>query len=157
MLRRSLNNLAGLYQVQGRYAEAEPLYKRSLAICEKAFGPDHPDVALSLNSLAELYRFKVAMLMPSRCISGRWRSRESSGSRSPRCCDSAEQSWLGFTKPRVATQTPSRCYKRSLAIHEKAFGPDHPMLQYRLTTWRRSTKSKVATQRPSRCTSGRWR
>ena len=27
----SLNNLAALYDVQGRYAEAEPLYKRSLA------------------------------------------------------------------------------------------------------------------------------
>ena len=41
---------------QGRYADAEPLYKRSLAIREKALGPDHPDVATSLNNLAELYR-----------------------------------------------------------------------------------------------------
>src|SRR3954452_1144789 len=32
----SLNNLAGLYLAQGGYAEAEPLYKRSLAIFEKA-------------------------------------------------------------------------------------------------------------------------
>ena len=39
---------------QGRYAEAEPLYKRALAIREKALGPDHPDVA-GLNNLAELY------------------------------------------------------------------------------------------------------
>ena len=30
----------------------KPLYKRSLAIGEKAFGPDHPDVARSLNNLA---------------------------------------------------------------------------------------------------------
>jgi CHAT domain-containing protein len=50
-----LNNLAELYRNQGRYADAEPLYQRSLAIAEKAFGPDHPDVALSLNSLAALY------------------------------------------------------------------------------------------------------
>ena len=41
---------------EGRYAEAEPLYKRSLAILEKALGPEHPDVAQSLNNLAELYR-----------------------------------------------------------------------------------------------------
>ncbi len=41
---------------QGQYAQAEPLYKRSLAIREKALGPDHPDVATSLNNLAELYR-----------------------------------------------------------------------------------------------------
>ena len=51
-----LNNLATLYVGQGRYAEAEPLYKRALAIYEKALGPDHPDVANSLNNLAELYR-----------------------------------------------------------------------------------------------------
>ena len=52
---RSLNNLALLYDAQGRYAEAEPLYKRALAIREKALGPDHPDVAPSLNNLAALY------------------------------------------------------------------------------------------------------
>ena len=49
---QSLNNLAVLYQRQGRYAEAEPLYKRSLAIREKALGPDHPDVGTALNNLA---------------------------------------------------------------------------------------------------------
>ncbi len=32
-----------------------PLFKRSLAIKEKALGPDHPDVATSLNNLALLY------------------------------------------------------------------------------------------------------
>ena len=51
---QSLNNLAELYQTQGQYAQAEPLYKRSLAIW-KALGPDHPDVATSLNNLAVLY------------------------------------------------------------------------------------------------------
>ena len=30
----SLNNLAELYDTQGQYAQAEPLYKRALAICE---------------------------------------------------------------------------------------------------------------------------
>ena len=55
MSRQSLNNLAALYDDQGRYADAEPLYKRSLAIWEKALGPDHPDVATALNNLAALY------------------------------------------------------------------------------------------------------
>ncbi len=54
-LATSLNDLAGLYHDQGRYAEAEPLYKRSQAIWEKTLGPDHPDVAASLNNLALLY------------------------------------------------------------------------------------------------------
>ncbi len=52
----SLNNLAELYRTQGRYAEAEPLYKRSLAIREGALGPEHPDVAQSLENYALLLR-----------------------------------------------------------------------------------------------------
>ncbi len=62
-LATSLNELAVLYRAQGvlyddqgKYAEAEPLHKRSLAIREKALGPEHPDVAQSLINLAELYR-----------------------------------------------------------------------------------------------------
>jgi CHAT domain-containing protein len=54
----SLNNLAVLLQAQGQYAAAEPLYRRSLAVREKALGPDHPDVASSLSNLAELLRSK---------------------------------------------------------------------------------------------------
>jgi tetratricopeptide (TPR) repeat protein len=37
----SLNSLAGIYKALGDYAEAEPLYKRSLSIMEKALGRDH--------------------------------------------------------------------------------------------------------------------
>ena len=51
----SLNNLAALYEAQGRYSDAAPLFKRSLGIREKALGPDHPDVGISLNNLAALY------------------------------------------------------------------------------------------------------
>ena len=36
--------------------DAERLYKRSLAIREKALGLDHPAIAGSLNNLAVLYR-----------------------------------------------------------------------------------------------------
>ena len=35
---------------------AEPLYRRALAIDEKSFGPDHPNVAIGLNNLALLFR-----------------------------------------------------------------------------------------------------
>jgi len=37
-----LNNLAALYNGQGKYEQAEPLHQRSLAILEKALGTDHP-------------------------------------------------------------------------------------------------------------------
>jgi tetratricopeptide (TPR) repeat protein len=44
-----------LYQ-QGKYAEAIPLAQRELAIRKQLHGENHPDVATSLNNLAELYR-----------------------------------------------------------------------------------------------------
>ena len=44
-----------LYYDQGRYADAETLYERALAIREKALGSEHPDVAQALNNLAVLY------------------------------------------------------------------------------------------------------
>ena len=44
---------AGTYlQTQGRYREAVPLMQRALAIDERVHGPDHPEVATSLNNLA---------------------------------------------------------------------------------------------------------
>ena len=41
---------------QGRYTEAISLAQRILAIREKSLGPNHPDVAISLNNLASLYQ-----------------------------------------------------------------------------------------------------
>ena len=32
------------------------MYKRSLSIKEKVFGPDHPEVAVVCKNMAELYR-----------------------------------------------------------------------------------------------------
>jgi len=47
----SLNNLAYLYYSQKRYGEAEALYTRALAIEEKAFGSNHPDIDMCRDNL----------------------------------------------------------------------------------------------------------
>jgi hypothetical protein len=52
----ALNNLAMVYAAQGKYADAEELYKRDLEISEKALGKDHRDVATTLNNLANVYK-----------------------------------------------------------------------------------------------------
>ena len=52
----NLNNLAEVYQSQGKYAEAEPLYRRALAIYQKVLGPEDPFVARSLGNYAILLR-----------------------------------------------------------------------------------------------------
>ena len=52
-----LLNQAGVYLYEhGRYTEAEPFYERALAIREKALGPEHPDVATTLENYASLLR-----------------------------------------------------------------------------------------------------
>jgi hypothetical protein len=44
-----------LLKAQAKYDdEVEPLYRRALAIEVAVHGPDHPDVATSLNNLANL-------------------------------------------------------------------------------------------------------
>src|SRR5262249_19155950 len=52
--------------------EAEPLRRRSLAIREKALGPEHPEVGDSLNDLASLYesqrRFSEAEPLRERIV-----------------------------------------------------------------------------------------
>jgi hypothetical protein len=54
----SLKSLANLLKNQAKYGDAEPLYRRALAILEAVHGPDHPDVAFSLNELANLLEKK---------------------------------------------------------------------------------------------------
>ena len=40
----SLNNLATLYHLQGKYDKAYPLYKKSLYILENILGKNHPNI-----------------------------------------------------------------------------------------------------------------
>jgi len=51
----TLNSLGLLYSYQEDYVRAEPLSQRALAIREKVYGLEHPEVAASLNNLALLY------------------------------------------------------------------------------------------------------
>ncbi|NCR58490.1 MAG: tetratricopeptide repeat protein [Microcystis aeruginosa LL13-06] len=44
-----------MYQSQGRYPEAEPLYLEALDLYKRLLGDNHPLVATSLNNLAGLY------------------------------------------------------------------------------------------------------
>ena len=51
----SLDNLGGLYSLQGKYTEAEPLLQGSLVIREKILGSEHPGISVSLNNLGTHY------------------------------------------------------------------------------------------------------
>lgn len=125
-LAATLNDLGLLDQAEGKYGQAETLFKRSLATRERVLGLVHPDVAASLNNLAELYRAK-----------GRYDEAEPLYMRSLAIWEKT----LGPEHPDVATSLNNLAelyhaetmysdaeplYKRSLTIWEKALGRDHP-------------------------------
>ena len=110
----------------GKYAEADSPLKRSLAIREKALGPEHPDVATGMNNLAGLYKiqskytqaeplFKRALDISEKAL----------GPEHPNVANSLNNlAGLFHAKGEYAQAEP--LLKRSLAILEKALGPKHP-------------------------------
>jgi tetratricopeptide (TPR) repeat protein len=118
---------AGYYlHDRARLSDAEPLLQRALTISERVLGPEHPDVATSLNGLALLYRAK-----------GRYAEAEPLYQRALAIFEKV----LGPVHPHVAAcinnlallYHDQRRYReaeplcqRALAIFEKAHGPDHP-------------------------------
>jgi CHAT domain-containing protein/tetratricopeptide (TPR) repeat protein len=128
-----LSNLGNVYTTQGHYVEAEPLLKRSLAAKEKALGPDHPDIARSLNTLAILYGNQ-----------GRYSEAEPLHKRALAILEKA----LGPDHPDLAGSLLNLAelyklqgryvdaevlYKRSFAMWQKSLGPDHPEVAGSLT------------------------
>jgi CHAT domain-containing protein/Tfp pilus assembly protein PilF len=108
-----------------RYSDAEPLFKRSLAISEKALGPDHPDVANFLLNLANLYqaqgRYSDAAPLFKRSLAI---SEKALGPDHPDVADSLNN--LADLYQAQGYRDAEPLYKRSLVIREKALGPDHP-------------------------------
>jgi len=48
-----MNNVAVIYRMQGKYAEAEALYRQTLEIQRRTLGPEHPYTLLSMGNLAD--------------------------------------------------------------------------------------------------------
>ncbi|MEM9488469.1 MAG: CHAT domain-containing tetratricopeptide repeat protein [Myxococcota bacterium] len=111
---------------KGRYDEALPLVQRSLKIREKALGPDHPDVAASLNNLAILHRsrgeYDEALPLYKRSLAIREKAQ---GPDHPDVAGSLNNlARLHESRGEYDEALPLQ--QRSLAIKEKALGPDHP-------------------------------
>jgi len=114
-----------LYQ-QGKYADALPVAQEALRVAEASFGPEHPNVAKSLNNLAALYHAQ-----------GKYAEAEEFLKRSLAIKEKA----LGPDDPDVAASLNNLAalyddqgkhseaeplLRRSLAIREKALGSGHP-------------------------------
>jgi tetratricopeptide (TPR) repeat protein len=116
---------ATLLQTMGQYDEAEPLFRRAIAIGEKTLGPNHPDVATRLNNLASLLQdqgnydeaepfFRRALAIGEKTLG-------------PNHPDVA--TWLSNLASLLYAQgnylDAEPLYRRALAIGEKTLGPDH--------------------------------
>ena len=111
---------------QGHYSDAIPLAHRLLGIREAAFGPNHPDVAVSLNILAMLYHdqgrnadaeplYERALAIREKALGLNHLDVAQSLNNLALCYDG---------QGRYAEAEP--LYQRALAINEKALGADHP-------------------------------
>jgi tetratricopeptide (TPR) repeat protein len=49
------NNLASLYRVEGKYAQAEPLFMKTLEVARRVLGQEHPKTLICMHTLALLY------------------------------------------------------------------------------------------------------
>jgi tetratricopeptide (TPR) repeat protein len=121
-----LNDLATLLQDQGALAEAHPLYKRALAICEKQPGPEHPDTATCLNNLASLLQDQ-GVLAEARPLYERALAiyEKQLGPEHPHTATSLNN-LAGLLRDQGALAEARPLLERALAIREKQLGPEHP-------------------------------
>src|SRR5271165_1767628 len=123
---RIMNDLGVWLNNRAEHGEAEPLYRRALAIDEKSLGPEHPNVARDLNNLAVLLRAtnRLAGAEPlyRRALTI---DEESLGPDHPNVArDLNNLAVLLRATNRLAEAEP--LYRRALAIFEKSLGPEHP-------------------------------
>jgi tetratricopeptide (TPR) repeat protein len=143
---RLLGQLSLLFGEKARFVQAEPLYRRAVMIFDKSLGPDHPNVATSLNSLAHLlqdtYRPSEAEPLYRRALAI---SEKSLGPDHPNVATSLN-SLAQLLQDTYRPDEAEPLYRRALAISEKSLGPDHPNVAIRLTSL---AKLLLETQRLS--------
>jgi tetratricopeptide (TPR) repeat protein len=118
---------AGSY-LHGRaaYSQAKPLFANALTIRERTLGPDHPETARSLNSLAILSRdqgdYANALPLYERALAIR---EKTLGSEHPDTAKTLhDMAFLFWDKCDFASAR--RLFERALSIRVKVLGAEHP-------------------------------
>ena len=121
---RLMSQLGTLLYTKSLHAQAEPLFRRALAIDEASFGPSHPEVSRDLNNLAELLRATNRLTEAEPLIRRALMIDEVSlGPDHPAVA--VRLNVLGLLlrdTNRLAEAEP--LWRRALAISEATFGPD---------------------------------
>jgi tetratricopeptide (TPR) repeat protein len=124
-----LNNLGSVYKARGQLDKATKSYSRALAISERIYGSDHPDIATMLNNLASVYADMGDLSKAEEFFMKAL---------------AINQKVLGSDHPRTATSLNNlgtiyryqgdfikalEFYQQALAITEKTMGPSHPAVE----------------------------
>jgi tetratricopeptide (TPR) repeat protein len=123
----SVLNRTGLYLYgHASYTIAEPLYVRALSIYEQELRPQHPNIASSLDNLAELYRaqgkYVEAEPLYQRALSI-WE--QELGANHPNTATSLNNlALLYYDQGKYAEAEP--LYRRAFSIREQELGANHP-------------------------------
>jgi tetratricopeptide (TPR) repeat protein len=117
---------------QARHISAEPMMRRALKIYQQSLGPDHPNVARSLNNLAQLLSDTNRL---SEAEPMMWRALKidelSFGPDHPEVAtDLNNLASLLLSTNRLSEAEPMM--RRALKIDELSFGQDHPNVAIRL-------------------------
>jgi tetratricopeptide (TPR) repeat protein len=129
---RLFDRFATLLQAKARYAEAEPLYRRALAIDEANYGPHHPIVAIDLNNLAGLLNATNRLREAEPLY---WRALEiTEASYEPNHPKIATglNNLAGVLYSTNRFSEAELLLRRALASDEARAGPDHPIVAIRL-------------------------
>jgi CHAT domain-containing protein/Tfp pilus assembly protein PilF len=122
---RATSWLGHVYMSLNRFAEAEPLYARTVAILERRLGHDDPNVGATLNDLAALYRelgrFEEAHALYDRVLAIGERT---FGPQHPNVGAVLNNIALLY-KSEGHYREAETYFKRALAIGEKALGRDN--------------------------------
>jgi tetratricopeptide (TPR) repeat protein len=131
-LATSLNNLASLYESQGKYSEAELLYLDALETGKRLFTSDHPNVATILNNLAFLYKNqgKYSEAEPLYVDALEMRSRLFTGDHPDLATSLNNLAGLYKSQGRYSEAEP--LYLDALAMSERTLGANHPNT---ITVW----------------------
>lgn len=123
---RLLNQAGEYLQDRGQYTQAEQFYQQALDIREQVLGPEHPDLATSLDNLATIYefqwKFEQAEPLYQRALVMLEHVLE------PGKTDLAASlnNVALFYQKQAKFSQAEPLYQRAVEIFESALGPDHP-------------------------------
>jgi tetratricopeptide (TPR) repeat protein len=129
-LAESLDDLGDLYFAQGKYALAEPLLVRALAITEKIYGHGSLQAASGLLYLADLENLRGSSAEAKRLYQKGLSILESHGRTIDLASRLNEVALLYQSQGR--DDDAEQAYLRALALTERSFGKEHPLVASRL-------------------------